>query len=580
MMGSVLQFASSTMLTFLRHNGTLMGNIKNLLVVLFLPLNIVITGCVAATNGTESAESETGNVLDNPVIQIANMRYEGAFIIDSSEFGYSAMHDAEGGMAYAPPKPDAPYGSIYATGNRARGGVSEWAIPGIVKSDNVNELNVSEQPLQTFVDLGSRAKNRRADMGYFADLLWIDNQLIYSEHNYYPASNLDLHKMGVVRDADNLENSPAAGYFRLNALSGEESADSYTAHASSGWMSKIPEEWQAILGGTHMLGPADGWNVEGRFSAGPSVFAFNPETDIVSKEPDAIVDSTPLVDYATENPITDIGIVGGEYINAPHDLWNSMSFVHFGFIPRGSRTLMLVGKHWGLDGDIGYKIVQDTGRLCGGPCPYTSADEANYYWLIDLKEVVEARNGLRRYDSIVPYAYGPLPLPFQQDRDGNDRVNDVRGGAYDTNTGIVYLQIKGGDPRHLYDKTPVIVAYTFDTSSEYPVPVKPVWTEVAGEEPNAATAPTFTVSCQSCDTTAVEVKWQIPAISTNASSIRIDHFRVQYENVDLPRYNHKRGQRIGVTVAGNETRHVQELAPGNWRVIIRAISSDGVPSEL
>ena len=519
------------------------------------------------------------DVLDNPLVQIANMVYEGAFIIESTNFGYSSMYDAEGGMAYAPPKPLAPNGSIFASGNFAIGGVSEWAIPPLSKSDNINLLNLVEQPLQEFVDIAHRAEHERVPMGYFADLLWLDNQLIYSEHNYYPASNLELHKMGVLRDASNLQNSVAGGYFRVNTLSGEEPENSYTAESSSGWMSEVPEEWQSVLEGTHLLGPADGWNIEGRFAAGPSVFAFNPQADALTKEPDSILASSVLVDYATESPLRTIGIVGDPYVNAPSDLWNSMSFVHYGFIPEGSRTLMLVGKQWGIDDDIGYKIVQDNGHLCSGPCPFKSDDHANYYWLIDLQDVYDAKQGLRRYDSIIPYAYGVLPLPFQQDNEGNASVNDVKGGTYDADTGTVYLQIGSADRRPTYEPRPVVAAYSFDIDTEYEVPTKPVWTSVAGATLDSDEAVQFTVSCEECSSELVEVYWSMPTVGTTDKSIVIDHYRLHFENLNLDYYNAERHQRIGVSVAGNKTSHAQELSPGDWRVTIRAISSDSVPSE-
>ena len=528
---------------------------------------------------TATTEVIYPEVLDNPLIQMANMVYEGAFIIESTQFGYSRMFDAEGGMAYAPPKPLAPNGSIFASGNFANGGVSEWAIPQLSKSDNINLLNLVEQPLQEFVDISHRAEHERVPMGYFADLLWLDNQLVYSEHNYYPASNLELHKMGVLRDASNLQDSVAGGYFRVNTLSGEEPENSYTAESASGWMSEVPEEWQSVLEGTHLLGPADGWNIEGRFAAGPSVFAFNPQVDALNKEPDSILGSSVLVDYATENPLRTIGIVGDPYVNAPSDLWNSMSFVHFGFIPEGSRTLMLVGKQWGIDDDIGYKIVQDNGQLCAGPCPFKSDDHDNYYWLIDLQDVYDAKNGLRRYDSIVPYAYGVLPLPFQLDSEGNDSVNDLKGGAYDADTGTVYLQIRSADRRPTFEHRPVVAAYSFDIDTEYEVPTKPVWTSVAGTTLDSEEAVQLTVSCEECSSGLVEVYWSMPTVGTTDKSIVIDHYRLHFENLDLDYYNAKRHQRIGVSVAGNETSHVQELSPGNWRVTIRAISSDSVPSE-
>ncbi len=108
----------------------------------------------------------------------------------------------------------------------------------------------------------------------------------------------------------------------------------------------------------------------------------------------------------------------------------------------------------------------------------------------------------------------------------------------------------------------------------------PKWTQVAGSVPSSATSPTFEVSCQSCDSQQVEVSWQIPTVDTAGNQIIIDHFRVYYEKVDLPYSNRERNQRIGVTVSGSESQLVQNLSPGNWRVTIRAVSSDGVPSVL
>lgn len=74
------------------------------------------------------------------------MQYEGAFVFSSRNIGSSTMHDAEGGMAFAPPKGTAPNGSIYALGNYVRGGVAEWAIPDLLKSTELNELSIVEQP--------------------------------------------------------------------------------------------------------------------------------------------------------------------------------------------------------------------------------------------------------------------------------------------------------------------------------------------------------------------------------------------------------------------------------------------------
>jgi len=87
----------------------------------FLLLGLLQSACVAKSAPLDSSKyvEKYAEVWDSPLIQIANLEYEGAFIISSSEFGFSTMNDAEGGMAYATPKSTAPRGSLFASGNFA-----------------------------------------------------------------------------------------------------------------------------------------------------------------------------------------------------------------------------------------------------------------------------------------------------------------------------------------------------------------------------------------------------------------------------------------------------------------------------
>ncbi len=75
-------------------------------------------------------------------------------------------------------------------------------------------------------------------------------------------------------------------------------------------------------------------------------------------------------------------------------------------------------------------------------------DHYNYYWLLDVKEIL---NATQVYD-IQPYAYGRLSVPF--DNQGNNRII---GGTFDPASGMLYLSLKDkGRP-------PLIVGYQVTT---------------------------------------------------------------------------------------------------------------------
>ena len=216
-------------------------------------------------------------------------------------------------------------------------------------------------------------------------------------------------------------------------------------------MAPIPQEWQADFGGAFMTGWSSVHSIIGRYSVGPSLFNFDSTTLLV----DTAANSGPINATAFMN----FPHGGGNYLSpdalpaspsSASPIWNFLSRAVYGFIVPGTSTYAVFGSSGGVDSGIGYKITQDSGRLCGGHCSYEAADTYNYYWLFDVKEIL---NATQVYD-IQPYASGRLSVPF--DNQGKHRI---KGGTFDPATGMLYLSLGGAGQVGNYDRPPLIVGY-------------------------------------------------------------------------------------------------------------------------
>lgn len=159
----------------------------------------------------------------------------------------------------------------------------------------------------------------------------------------------------------------------------------------------------------------------------------------------------------TGHTATDIGAVPGD-----NNLWTEESWAGYGFIVPGSRTYLTIGESGGHFSGIGYKARQNgqTTGNCPGPCPYDRDDFYNYYWLWDVNDLLAVKNGSMQAYDVRPYAYGEFNAPFQMNLyTGLPRHNPIRGGVYDSVSGLLYLTIHGGQSTGQYGVKPLVVAY-------------------------------------------------------------------------------------------------------------------------
>ena len=205
----------------------------------------------------------------------------------------------------------------------------------------------------------------------------------------------------------------------------------------AGYMTKIPQEWQSVFGGTALTGNCC-LSIISRTSLGPAAFSFNP-ADIGNKNP---VPAIPLVYYPIDHPT--LGTWGGN--GSPNPIYNMGTTVNGIVFPKGSRSVLFLGST-GL-GIPCYGEGTSNPNLDGKPVPGESGviycydpnngskgchayPYAAYVWAYDAMDLAAVKNGQKNPWDIRPYATWPL----------NSIGSSVKGAAYDPATGRIYISV-------------------------------------------------------------------------------------------------------------------------------------------
>lgn len=374
-----------------------------------------------------------------PLFDISQLTYEGAFRIKASENGISDLNYAQGPIAY-----NYENHSLFIVGHAHQQAIAEYAIPEIVNSETLSELNMVETPFQVFSDvLSQTADGNPEGIDRVGGLYYVNHggqaKLIVNAYEYYDAPADNTVSTLIVNDANALETTSVSGYYNFEG--------SPPAH-SAGWISPIPEAWQEELDGTHITGHSSGIPIISRASVGPSAFAFDINDALNTTQS---IKTTTLLDFKLSNPLH--SDLSNE--SKTNDIWTHLSRATYGFIVPGTRTYLTIGSSGGHESGICYKCTQDNGNLCGGYCTPEADDNYQYYWLWDMNDLVAVKNGtLNPYD-VRPYDHGYFNTPFQAN--GSKKIG---GGTFDPSTGNLYLSVQSGDTEQgTYARPPVIVVY-------------------------------------------------------------------------------------------------------------------------
>ncbi|MEM9071886.1 MAG: hypothetical protein AAGE52_25475 [Myxococcota bacterium] len=403
----------------------------------------------ADADRSDGRDEDSSVPVDRGLLAIDDLEYVGAFRFASSTFGESSVNYAVGTLGYNPDRR-----SLFIAGHAQHNAVAEFAIPDRYgTADVVEELPLVGEPLQEFQRLLDRPSTGNPDgMDRYTGLYWHEGHLIVQANRWYDASGRARDTTLLVVDGD-LSGS-IRGYFQLTGA----------AH-SAGYISAIPPAWQDALGGSTLAGWASNYSIVSRYSVGPSLFVF---------EPDAVTDqaSNPAAGGAIEaTPWMNFGYADGQFLAddaleyacdredevttcesgaSASALWNIISRGMYGFIVPGTRTYAVFGSSGGVETGLGYKIDQDDGRLCGGPCARGASDYYNYYWFFDIDEILAADE----VHTPRPYAYGPWSLPFD---DGG--AHRILGGAWNADEEVLYLSLANAAQVGDFDRPPLLLAF-------------------------------------------------------------------------------------------------------------------------
>ena len=272
--------------------------------------------------------------------------------------------------------------SLFITGHDANQQVAEIGIPTPINTSNINAMNTAPV-IQNLFDITEGNLNNIAagrsdcyisksypgnDPCYgngakIGGLLVYNNKILGTSYSYYDGGANALYSH-FLSGKDFSVSGDFQGMFEVGSKPTEVPQAGFVA----GYMSQIPLSWQSKLGGTVLTGQG-GLSVLGRTSAGPALFAFNPN-DLNSSSP---APATPLLYYnlTSNNCILIGGSAGGDvcdnenigaYSNAD-TLYKGGTSLSGAVFPSGSRSVLVSGKYG--TGEACYGFGNKTG-MAGG----------------------------------------------------------------------------------------------------------------------------------------------------------------------------------------------------------------------
>src|SRR5689334_20474624 len=271
-------------------------------------LSLLLIGATLVSNAQVADPSTL------PQIKFADLTYLGAFRMPREFANGDNLEHGGSPIAFNPGR-----NSLFI-GSR-KGNVGEVTIPTPVSSGDVNQLPFAKY-LQGFFEPTEGTISQISGDVRLSGLVVMGDKLYGTANVYY--------------DADNLQR--VSHYVRSTLLSSRTTigmrqvwSDLKTGFVS-GYLSIIPAEWQARLGGIAATGQCC-IPIAWRTSWGPSAFAFNP-TDVSSV---AKVPASPLLYYSDSHPT-----LGQWQGNDP--VYSAATEITGMAMIAGSRTVLYIGR--------------------------------------------------------------------------------------------------------------------------------------------------------------------------------------------------------------------------------------------
>ena len=328
--------------------------------------------------------------------------------------------------------------SLFMAGHAHHNAIAEFKIPSELSfAPEVADINIAKV-LQDYVKvLGKKEAGNTTNK--INGILYHNQNLLVSSEISYDGNGSNRDNLQVFSNANNISSSDYKGMLQVEG-----------AAKAAGYMFKVPAEMQDKIGSEYLIGWASNYNITSRYSQGPSLYRFDPNQAVLAMPTvSRVIDTEPLMVFPLKEG-QQLVEGGQSYKLDISPIWGPVAKARYGFIIPGTSYFLAIGSHAGLHSGIGYKITQDSGGLCGGPCPYESADKYNYFWIFDVDDMLRAEQPWL----VQPITYGKWSHPY----DKNGR-HIVIGGAFDNESSTLYLALSGAGQIGKYDKVPLIISY-------------------------------------------------------------------------------------------------------------------------
>ena len=370
-----------------------------------------------------------------PLIQPGNLVYQGAFRVPDGTFGSSPLATFEyGGTALAF---NASHNSLFLVGHDSGQLVAEIGIPPLVNSTNISDLNTATV-LQPFADPtgGTLATVNPGGTIKIGGLLPYNDRLYLTAFDYYDGVNTQVRSHFITDPNFSLTN--VNGPYQVGEPGFCLTSNQLCAGFVDGYMTNIPLDWQAALGGPVLSGQCC-IPVIGRTSSGPAAVTIDPgQLGLTAPLP-----VTPQVFYPLAYPT-----LGTFYTDSAY--FNGSSEVKGLVFPSGTRSLLFFGRH-GLgpfcygegtsDPTLAGLATPDGSIYCYDPTSIYKGTHgypyAYYVWAYDASQLAGVAGG--NPWNPTPYAVWSLTLPFG--------IADahILGATYDAASGRIFLSEAKGD---------------------------------------------------------------------------------------------------------------------------------------
>ncbi len=363
-----------------------------------------------------------------PLIGAEAITHLGAFALPQGDFGESRF--SYGGTAIAAHRQDGATTLFLGGHAHQPEQIAQVRVPAQLGSGGSLPVATVLQPFADITD--SALPGGSLVYGLLPD----GTDLIVTASEYYDADGSQQVSHG--RSSMDLS---SAGDF-----SGFGGFDSVAPSRSvGGYMTPVPIEWQAALGGTALTGQCC-LPIISATSAGPSITVFDP-TDV------GTVDEVPgntLIWYPISNPLA------SEITQ--NDLFNLATVVPGVAFPPGTRSILFIGRHgtgpycYGSgtsDPDLhGLPTGDGTDIWCYDPTDGSKGTHAYPYrhqvWAYDATELLEVRSGGLEPWEVRPYAVWEL----EGLTDSGDAT--IVGAGFDPVQGRLYVTENYGEEPHVH----------------------------------------------------------------------------------------------------------------------------------